>query len=104
MVTISTAGATLASPLGELRTRLHEVKGFRRDEAKKYNYARSDDGSVVLHEWCLADTDDPDDLKLVKKANPASWLTVTKLPAPPRLALDDAVAVATHGLRAVDRG
>jgi len=79
MVTISTAGATMASALGTLRTKAHELPGFTRDEATKYNHVRSEDGAFEMHEWCLSDTDDPEDLALVKLANPASWQTVEKL-------------------------
>jgi phage terminase large subunit-like protein len=79
MVTISTAGARLDSPLGVLRARAHELGSFRRDSAAKHNVSRSDDGSFVVHEWCLEQTEDPDDLKLVVKANPASWQTLEAL-------------------------
>src|SRR5439155_7309368 len=79
MITISTAGATLASPLGRLRDEAHRLPGFRRDEAKRYNYARSPDGSFAMHEWCLSDSDDPGDMRLVKLVNPASWHTIAAL-------------------------
>ena len=79
MVTISTAGATLSSPLGELRTKAHEMAGFHRDEAKKYNHVKTPDGSFAFHEWCLGEDDDPSDMALVKLVNPASWHTVDKL-------------------------
>lgn len=76
-VTISTAGATLSSPLGLLRARAHELKRFVRRGA--HNRAISDDGSFVLHEWCLGDEEDPADMDVVKQANPASWQTVARL-------------------------
>jgi phage terminase large subunit-like protein len=81
MVTISTAGATMGSPLGKLRTAAYELADFHRDERSKHVVARSDDGSFVLHEWCLAESDDPKDMKLVARANPASWKTVAELKA-----------------------
>jgi phage terminase large subunit-like protein len=79
MVTISTAGARMASPLGELRKRAHSMPSFRRDEARKFNHAASEDGSLVFLEWCLSDADDTDDIDVVKLVNPASWQTVDKL-------------------------
>jgi phage terminase large subunit-like protein len=79
MITISTAGATLESPLGLLRSKAHVLDGFRRDEGSKKTYSCSDDGSFVLHEWALAPNDDVDDMDLVKLANPASWHTVEAL-------------------------
>lgn len=81
MVTISTAGSSMASPLGMLRQAAYELPRFERDEAAKHTIARSDDGSFVMHEWCLSDTDDPNDMKLVAKANPSSWKTAVELKA-----------------------
>lgn len=81
MLTISTAGATLDSPLGVLRTSAHRLRRFERDERAKWTHAVSDDGTFVLHEWALAPDDDPHDLALVKRANPASWQTVRRLRA-----------------------
>jgi len=79
MLTISTAGANLTSPLGLLRTKAHELENFHRIEARKYNHAKSPDGSFVLHEWCLSASDDVEDVSVVKRANPASWQTLKKL-------------------------
>jgi phage terminase large subunit-like protein len=79
MVTISTAGAAEASPLGQLRRAAYELPIFQRHEAAKHTVARSADGAFVMHEWCLADSDDPHDMALVAKANPASWKTKTEL-------------------------
>ncbi len=75
MITISTAGATLDSPLGLLRKKALEIEGLRRDEAAKYTYAASADEAFVMHEWSLAPDDDVDDLATVALANPASWQT-----------------------------
>src|SRR5262249_33111545 len=58
MVTISTAGATLDSPLGKLRAKAHAFPAFRRDHAEAYNLSRSEDGTFVLHEWALGEKDD----------------------------------------------
>lgn len=77
MVTMSTAGLNEDSPLGKLREAAQKLETFERKGA--YSSARTDDGSFVLHEWSLSDEDDRDDLRLVKKANPASWQTIDKL-------------------------
>lgn len=77
MVTISTAGMKLDSPLGELRRKAHDLPSFKRRGAK--NTAVSEDGSFVWLEWCLTDEDDLSNMKLVKKANPASWHTLASL-------------------------
>jgi phage terminase large subunit-like protein len=79
MLTISTAGAALDSPLGVLRKQAHELESFRRDKQARYNHASSADGSFVLHEWCLDATDDVDDMAVVAVANPASWQTEKEL-------------------------
>jgi phage terminase large subunit-like protein len=76
MITISTAGAKMDSPLGAIRTKAHDMEGFTRDGA--YNYVQSSDGSFVFHEWCL-DAEDPDDMRAVKEANPAPWHTIAAL-------------------------
>lgn len=77
MITISTAGWTPESPLGQLRKLAHDLEGFTREGA--YNHAASKAGSFVLHEWCLENTDDLGDMKLVKTANPAPWHTIRAL-------------------------
>jgi phage terminase large subunit-like protein len=79
MVTISTAGATMASPLGLLREKAGLLPDFHRDEARKYTRARSADGAFVLHEWSLSTSDDPNDMITAKLANPASWHTIEAL-------------------------
>lgn len=75
MITISTAGARLDSPLGELRELAHGLPTFRRDGV----HNTADASGFVFHEWCLGAGDDVDDLDLVAEANPASWQTVEKL-------------------------
>jgi phage terminase large subunit-like protein len=77
MVTISTAGADLDSPLGKLRERAHlledrELDGF-------HLRARSSDGSFVAHEWAVPEGEDVDDVEVVKKANPSSFVTLEDL-------------------------
>jgi phage terminase large subunit-like protein len=75
MITISTAGDDVDSALGRIRTAARELPGLEVDGA--YHYARSD--SLAYHEYALEATDDLDDLKLVKTANPASWQTIEEL-------------------------
>ena len=73
MITISTAGYRIDSPLGELRALAHAMPTFKRNGTR--NTARSPDGSFIWQEWALKDTDDVSDLKRVKRANPASWVS-----------------------------
>lgn len=73
MVTISTAGYDEDSPLGVLRARAHGLPSFRRVGVR--NHAVSPDGTFELFEWCLSPEDDLEDLKLVKRVNPAPWHT-----------------------------
>lgn len=75
MVTISTAGDDLDSPLGKTRAQARALPGLQHTGA--YRYARSD--SLSFHEYALEPEDDRDDLDLVKTANPASWQTVEEL-------------------------
>jgi len=77
LITISTAGTAKESPLGVLRDKAHELPSFKRRGVK--NTASSEDGSFAWLEWCLSDEDDLEDMKLVKKANPASWHTISTL-------------------------
>jgi phage terminase large subunit-like protein len=79
MITISTAGASLDSPLGKLRAAALKLEHLDRDEPGKHTFARSGDGEFVMHEWSLDPEDNVDDLKLVLKANPASWQTIAAL-------------------------
>jgi phage terminase large subunit-like protein len=79
MLTISTAGAGHDSPLGVLRDEAHRLPSFARDKAHRRNYARSEDGAFVLHEWCLDPDDDIENMETVKLANPASWQTPAAL-------------------------
>jgi len=77
MVTISTAGEDLDSPLGLVRSRAEAMDSYRRRGA--YCHAQSDDGMFVLHEWSLRDDADRENIDLVKKANPLSLMTVEHL-------------------------
>jgi hypothetical protein len=78
MVTISTAGVRGASsPLWDLRERALTLPSARRDGC--FVTARSEDGQFALIEWSVPEEGDPDDMALVKQANPASWHTVESL-------------------------
>lgn len=70
MITISTAGEDMASPLGRLRHKAYSM-GVQRKAAHRYVSS----GAFSLHEWALEATDDLEDIDLVATANPASWLT-----------------------------
>ncbi len=75
IVTISTAGDSHDSPLGELRAKAYAMKGLVRDGA--YRYVRS--GDFAMHEWALEPDEDRDDMDVVAGANPASWQTPSEL-------------------------
>lgn len=76
LIVISNAGSDEDGPLGTLRARLYEYGEQRRGF---YRCARAEDGSEVLHEWCLDTPEQCEDLFLVKEANPASWMTLETL-------------------------
>jgi phage terminase large subunit-like protein len=76
MVTISTAGASMDSPLGELLTR---ARDYDVETVKRRSTYSSPDGSFVLVEWALADVDDFHNMRTVKTVNPAPWHTPTTL-------------------------
>lgn len=75
IVTISTAGDDVDSPLGRLRANAHLIERQVRDGG--YRYARSD--GFALHEWGLDPDQDRDDMALVKSVNPAPWQTIESL-------------------------
>jgi phage terminase large subunit-like protein len=75
MITISTAGDDEESPLGQLRREAHALPGMTQDGA--YRHVRT--GDFALHEWALDPDEDREDMKVVKRANPASWQTIPEL-------------------------
>lgn len=75
LLTISTAGSDPLSALGRIRTAALAAGAARRGA---YTTARVGD-TFVLHEWALQPDDDLDDLALVKRANPASFVTLDSL-------------------------
>jgi phage terminase large subunit-like protein len=77
MLAISVAGEHELSPLGEMRAAARRLPGVRR--RGRYLYARTTDGGFAMHEWALEPGDDVDDMRVVKRANPASWQTLALL-------------------------
>jgi phage terminase large subunit-like protein len=77
MLTISTAGASIDSPLGVLRQRAYDMPGFARDIERRRSFVLS--GSFAFIEWALNPDDDPNDLELVKLVNPRPGRTVADL-------------------------
>jgi hypothetical protein len=75
MITISTAGAAMDSPLGRLLESARELPG--KVVRRRHTY-QDGDGFAVL-EWALHPDDDPDDIRQVKWVNPAPWHTPEKL-------------------------
>lgn len=77
LVAFSTAGDDEDSALGRLRASAHDI-GLETDpENPKHRHVRR--GGFAFHEWALDNTEEAGDLKLVKLANPASWLTKSEL-------------------------
>jgi type IV secretory pathway protease TraF len=77
MLTISTAGIRGESPLWDLRERALALPSARRDGCRVT--AHSADGQFALMEWSLSDGMDPDDMGVVKGANPLSIHSVASL-------------------------
>ena len=71
MVTISTAGALLDTPLGELRERATKLPNVARDGA----LTRAEGDHLAMLEWALPEGAELDDIAAVKLANPAPWIT-----------------------------
>jgi phage terminase large subunit-like protein len=74
LLIISTAGSGPDTPLGRLRARALAASVVRRRGAD--GRARPD---IRMLEWAVPDDADIEDMRNVKKANPASWLTVEAL-------------------------
>lgn len=77
MVTISTAGDSLETPLGRMRRSAYALPGLTRDGV--YRHVRSE--GFALHEWALDEDADVDDMEVVKQANPAPWQSIKELNA-----------------------
>lgn len=75
LVTVSTAGQGTDSPLGRLRARaLAQPHVARRGPV---THARGQD--LAMLEWAVPEGANADDPRAVKRANPASWITVDAL-------------------------
>ena len=77
MIVISTAGQGADSTLGRLRTRALAEPSVKRRGA--VTDARGPD--LRLLEWSCGEDDDVDNPRVVKRANPASWVSVDQLRA-----------------------
>ena len=75
MVVISTAGQGADSPLGRLRGRALALPNVKQRGA----LTEAHGGSLRLVEWAVPDDAALDDARQVKRANPASWVTVQGL-------------------------
>lgn len=76
MITISTAGDDMDSPLGRLLTRARE---YPVQKVRKRRTYTAPSGAFVLVEYALDVDDDPDDMRVVLQANPAPWVDRTVL-------------------------
>ncbi len=84
MVTLSTAGSDADGPLGRLRARALGQPHVTRTAALTAAYGPT----LAMLEWSVADDEDADDMRVVKPANPAGWITPEGL-AEQRAALPD---------------
>jgi phage terminase large subunit-like protein len=75
LVTITTAGQGVESPLGQIRTRALALPSVKRRGA--VTEARGTD--LVMLEWAVPADGDIDDMQQVRKANPAPWITTAAL-------------------------
>ena len=77
LIVISTAGQGADSPLGKLRSRALALPSVRHRGA--VTDARGPD--LRFLEWACGEDDDVDRPRIVKRANPASWVSVDQLRA-----------------------
>jgi phage terminase large subunit-like protein len=74
-VVISTAGQGADSPLGKLRSR-----ALAQPHVERHGVVTDARGpSIRMLEWTLPEDADVDDARIVKKVNPASWISVDQL-------------------------
>ena len=77
MITISTAGSTVRSPLGKIREEAHKLKD---QHANGFHFhASSSDKTFQFHEWAVPEGANTNDIRVVKRANPSSFVTVDEL-------------------------
>ncbi|MEJ7787447.1 MAG: terminase large subunit [Solirubrobacteraceae bacterium] len=74
LLAISTAAAQLDSPLGRMRAR-----ALAQPTAKRAGAVVEATGDPHWIEWSVPDEADLDDLRAVKRANPAPWISVADL-------------------------
>ena len=75
MMTISTAGARVDTPLGALRERCLKLPKVERHGA----LTRAEGKNLAMLEWALPEGADSDSIEAAKTCNPASWLTAEGL-------------------------
>ena len=71
LIVISTAGMGADTPLGRLRARALSQPHVVREGA----FTDAHGPAIRMFEWSVSDDADVDDPKIVKEANPASWVT-----------------------------
>jgi len=74
LVVISTPGDDEASPLGRLRARALEMGASREG-----SHVTVRTPAFAFHEWSVPDGEDVNDLAVVKRANPSSFVTIDSL-------------------------
>ena len=95
------AGAQIAgiSAAGEPGSEFELAKEAMRQGAKERSvapgYTRAATADSVLHEYCLPDDGEPDDMQAVKLANPFSGITAERL----QVKRNDPTMTATHWMR-----
>jgi hypothetical protein len=77
MITISTAGDDVDSPLGMMRSAAYRLPVLEVDGT--HRFAASTSRDYVMHEWSLDDAADRADMRVVKQANPAPWHSLEAL-------------------------
>jgi phage terminase large subunit-like protein len=77
LATISTAGFDLESTLGQLRERALELPDVRRDGS--FTTARGPGSDFAMLEWACSEDDDLQNPEVVKRANPASFVSINFL-------------------------
>jgi phage terminase large subunit-like protein len=75
IVTISTAG----EPGSEFEETRERIRQSATDVRRQETFLRAASPNLVLHEWALPEKGDIDDLRLVKRANPFSGVTIAQL-------------------------
>ena len=93
LLLISTAAAQLDSPLGRMRAR-----ALAQPTTKRKGAVLEARGDLHWIEWSLPDEHDLDDLRAVKRANPAPWISIADLRRQ-RAAVPDTAFAQFHACR-----